>query len=342
LVEAHDQALACSGTNPDDTRSEVPMAPQIKTLAAGLTGAISCVSANGFFAGVSQPAREGWLVHATTVTALQPGVREVLPAAVDATGRVVGKVGDATDGRAFLFDGQMRDLQSQLGTSIGEARGLTDAGVVVGARARVAEPRRAFRLDLATGEVIAIPFAAGLSDEYVTSIAVAVTADGRHAIGLAAKAFSVEGHGFLYDHETGVTTDLGADFFPRAINNRGVVAGMQPNSLDVFTLDLATGQRDRRGHGLVEGLNDEGVVVGSMSASHPDFSTTPFFGRPGQGLVDASTVAAPGSLRFSSVSDVSEDGQLVGSATVDDPSTGGPLKDPAGGRQTVPATLSIN
>lgn len=318
------------------------MAPQITPLASNLTGFVACASTTGFYAGVSHPGREGWLVKGASVTSLAPGVREVLPAAVSSAGVVVGKIGDASDGRAFLFDGQMQDLQQTLGTSIGEARGLTDAGVVVGARARVAEPRRAFRLDTATGELTSIPFAEGLSEEYVTSIAVAVTPNGRLAVGQAAKAFSVDGRGFCYDHQTGVTTDLGPNVRPRAISSQGLIAGQDGTTGDVVTFDLTTGQTTRRGHGLVEGINDEGVVVGSMSSSHPDFPTTPFFGRPGQNFADASEIAAPGPLRFSSVSDVTENGLLIGAATVVDPASGGPLKDPSGGRQFVPATLSIN
>jgi hypothetical protein len=79
--------------------TEVPMAPQIKPLAANLTGLAACASTTGFFAGVSHPSREGWLVKGASITSLAPGVREVLPAAVNSAGVVVGKIGDATDGR---------------------------------------------------------------------------------------------------------------------------------------------------------------------------------------------------------------------------------------------------
>ena len=310
------------------------MALDMTVVAPGLTGAGSKATDTGFVAGVSEPEREGWLVHNGSVSFLSPGVRELVPTSVTEAGVAVGRVGNDSGARAFLFDGTLTDLQPILGTSAGEARDIAAARVVVGARQRAGEPRRAFRLDLASGAVTAIPFAPGLSADYVTSIAVAVTADGNLAVGLAAKAFGAEPRGFIHDHAAQTTTDLGPDFLPRAINNRGVMAGMQRSTDSFGTVEIATGTFRARGEGLVEAMNDDGDLVGSMRASGPLGAA--FLSRPGQPPVDLNTLVAPGlTLRMTSASDITNGARIVGTAIVIDPATGLSVPDPVSGTPQV-------
>jgi hypothetical protein len=170
---------------------------------------------------------------------------------------------------------------------------------------------------------------------------VAITPDGRLAVGLAAKAFSEAGRGFAYDHDSGETTDLGPHVFARAVNAHGLVAGQDSTTGEVVTFELTSHQIERHGQGLVEGMNDDGVLVGSMSVNTPFFNTTPFFCRPGQAMVDAGALVGPGPLRFASVSDITNDGRMVGDAVVVDPATGEPVTDATGQRQVQPVTASI-
>lgn len=319
------------------------MTLQLTSVAPGLTGEASRAADSGVVVGLSEPEREGWLVRNGVITILAPGTHEVAPRGVNDAGIVVGTIGTDSDRGAFLYDGSMTDLQPALETHAGDARDITNSGVVVGARARVAEPRTAFRLDTTTGTLTAIPFAAALSDEYVTSIAAAVTPDGRFAVGLASKAFSEAGHGFVYDHTTGESIDLGPHVFPRAVNAHGLIGGADPSTGDVITFDIATHILERRGRGLAEGINDDGVVIGSMSTSGPVPSAA-FFSRPGQGLVDVNTLLAPGgNRRMTSAADIDNHGRIVGAAIAIDPVTGESVPNPAtGGTQPTPVLLTID
>ena len=305
------------------------MTVSLDLVAPGLTGVASCATDNGFFCGVSEPQREGWLVHNGAVSFLSPGTRELVPGVVNESGVVVGRVGDGSDARAFMFNGAIVDLQPQLGVSHGAARDLTNAGVVVGARHKAGELRRAFRLNLSSGEVNAIPFATGLGADYITSIAVAVTGDGNLAVGLAAKAFGEDPRGFVYDHAAQTTTDLGPGFLPRAINSHGVMAGTNLRTQEFGTFDLAVGEFEGRGsQGLVEAINDSAELVGSMQAAGPLGAA--FLSRPGQPVVDLNSLITPGgNLRMTSAGSITNESRIVGTAIVIDPATGQSVPDPS-------------
>ena len=68
------------------------------------------------------------------ITILAPGTHEVAPRGVNDAGIVVGAIGTDSDRGAFLYDGSMTDLQPALETHAGDARDITNSGVVVGAR----------------------------------------------------------------------------------------------------------------------------------------------------------------------------------------------------------------
>jgi probable HAF family extracellular repeat protein len=83
-------------------------------VAPELTGEASRAADSGVVVGLSEPEREGWLVRNGVITILAPGTHEVAPRGVNDAGVVVGTIGTDPDGRAFLYDGSMSDLQPAL------------------------------------------------------------------------------------------------------------------------------------------------------------------------------------------------------------------------------------
>lgn len=303
---------------------------------AQLTGFPGKMTNGGIIVGLSSPGRQGWIFRDGVGEFLSLDVAELVPASVNEAGVVVGTVGPRDAGRAFLFQNGIVDLQAELGASFGRARDISDSGAVVGTRWESVQERTAYHYDTGSGTLTAIPFAMNLPDGYIASEAVAVTADGTLAVGLVHKAFSEAPRGFLYDHAAHVTKDLGPEFLPRAINNKKVIGGSFMPSGEVVTFNINTQTFQKRGNGLLSGMNDNGLVVGSMSGG----MGAAFLSRPGQPLLDLNTQIPSGAaVRLTSACDVANDGSIDAGAIVIDPATGQPVPDHAGLNQSKPVLL---
>lgn len=223
--------------------------------------------------------------------------------------------------RAWLFDDQMRDLQALLGTEFARARDISDNGVVVGATRNAPHPMVAYRYDTGANELTSIPFAAALGGDYVMSEAVAVTGDGILAAGLAWQAFSANPRGFLYDHTTGATTDLGTTILPRAANNSKHLAGSEWPTGETVTYNIVS--HTTRLHGsrlLVEAMNDQGDIVGSMTGGGD--SPSAFIARPGQIPVDLNSEVSAVQGWIVGAVDITNDGRILVNARLTNPTTG--------------------
>ena len=149
--------------------------------------------------------------------------------------------------------------------------------------------------------------------------------------------------GFAYDHAAQTTTDLGRGFLPRAINNQGVMAGVNRATQEFGTFDLAAGTFQGRGsQGLVEAINDSAELVGSMQVPGPLGAA--FVPRPGQPIVNLNNLIAPGgNLRMTSAGSISNESRIVGTAIVIDPATGQSVPDPVTGTPQVrPYLVRVN
>jgi probable HAF family extracellular repeat protein len=138
---------------------------------------------------------------------------------------------------------------------------------------------------------------------------------------LVHQAFGANPRGFLYDHSSEETTDLGTNILARAINNNGIIAGSEWPSGEMVTYDVAAHTTQRHGSRLLaEGMNDNGEVVGSIWGG--DLPAA-FLYRPGHAVVDLNTQIPQGTgWKLVTGSDITNDGRIVGNAIFVDPATG--------------------
>jgi len=287
-----------------------------------LVGGASAITETGLIVGVTQPQITGWIYRNGFVEFLSATTNDLSANAVNEAAVVVGEVGPRDTARVFLFDEGMRDLQAVLSTDYGRGRDISNSGVVVGTIRNSQEEFIAYHFDTATQVLTRIPFASSLGDNYVNSEAVAVTEDGNFAVGLAHETGWINPRGFLYDHSSGETTDLGRNILPRAVNNNGIMAGSEwlfGGSGDMVTYNIATHTTQRHGPAnlLVGGMNDNGDVVGSGGNS-----PAAFLYRPGHGVVDLNSQIPQGTgWNLVSAEDITNDGRIVGNAIFTDPAT---------------------
>ncbi|GAA1948653.1 hypothetical protein GCM10009776_08350 [Microbacterium deminutum] len=274
---------------------------------------------NGLVAGIDEANRTAWIYRDGGIDFLAFTTRELIASDVNVSGVVVGHQGDRDAATVWVFDSTLRDIQSKLSTQFGRARAISDNGVVVGARRTPPAPVLAYRLDLSNDELTPIPMSETVGPEYVSSEAVVVSADGRLAAGLAWKEFGSEPRGFLYDHSTRKTTDLGTTILPRAMNEVGKLAGSTWPSGITVTYDIAS--KTTRTHGgsfLAEGMNDAGQVVGSLRGGGDLPSAC--VSRPGQLPVDLNSAVTGIAGWLVSASDIINDGRILVTAIVVDAS----------------------
>jgi uncharacterized membrane protein len=286
-----------------------------------LTGMAVAINERGWTAGIDEVNRTAWLSRGEGVEFISHTTHELIASGMNASGVVVGHQGERDVARAFLFDDQMRDLQALLGSEFARARDISDSGVVVGARRNSATLMVAYRYDTVANELTSIPFAAGLGADYVMSEAVAVTDDGTLAAGLAWQAFSANPRGFLYDHSTGTTTDLGTTILPRAANNNKRLAGTEWPTGETVTYNIVS--HTTRLHGsrlLVEAMNDQGDLVGSMTGGG-DLPSA-FIVRPGQLAVDLNSEVPAVQGWIVGATDITNDGRILVNARLTNPTTG--------------------
>lgn len=155
---------------------------------------------NGFF----------WDVETNVMRILEPpqGYHDLLPFAISADGqRVVGAVRSwGNISHAFLWDshtGQMQYLATSSGGQ-GEAYNISPNGrYVVGWSLNQNRQRRAFRIDLQTGQILDIGVLPGFSE----SVAYAISADGRFVVGSSSRGSAAD-RAFIWDATTGIVEDL--------------------------------------------------------------------------------------------------------------------------------------
>jgi hypothetical protein len=286
-----------------------------------LTGLGTAMTESGTVVGIDEQNRTAWIYRNEGVEFLSHATRELIASAVNESDVVVGHVGEREVARAFLFDTQLRDLQAKLGKEHGRARDISNTGVVVGAIRNLPDPFLAFRYDTSGDALTMIPFAAPLGDEYVSSEAVVVSDDGDLAAGLAWQAFGASPRGFLYQHSTGTTTDLGTAILPRAINNAGQLAGSEWPSGQALTFNIATGTTLLHANSLlVEGMNDAGELVGSMRGGG-DLPSA-FLSRPGHPAIDLNSEVPSIQGWLVTSTEVTNGGQIIVNARVPDTVSG--------------------
>jgi probable HAF family extracellular repeat protein len=249
-------------------------------------------------------------VHADIRYAVTPvGPAGSMPAGINSSGQVVGSfsAGDATHG--FLYSGARFVDLGTLGGTYSTARGINDAGVVVGAS------------DNAAGNTHAFVYANGAMNDIGTlggnnSSAAAINNNGQ----VAGAADGPDGsYAFLYSPGTGMlglgTLPDGVSSRAEGINNAGVVVGGSltgATPLPQFhAFTYGSGVMTDLGSltgafSVAQDINDKGVVVGWSNAG---FNVDHAFLYSAGVMTDLGTLTGQGS---SGAYGINNAGQVVG------------------------------
>jgi probable HAF family extracellular repeat protein len=230
---------------------------------------------------------------------------------------------------AFLYrNGQMEDIHPALGQPAQPeslARGINDAGLIVGLAGPVAQ-KRPFLYNSQTGEVDFVDPLPG----HAMAFGFAVNAAG-HAVGLSLNADWKDDHVFLY--ADGQVIDRGPATWAWGINASDTIVGSKafpgattstayrlPANADFENLGHTTVAGYKGSNGM--GINDQGVVAGHSFGTGGGAPFRAFVqfpeGSPEPGWYDLQDITTnAGSWTLESAKDINNSGQIVGYGTVD-------------------------